>query len=244
MKKGDAIIADDLDAFCVKRSLRQPGDLHEEGEDRLAPDMIAGERAAPPRKAPDGVFGDQRRGGGDIAPVKRVEQVSRQLRRNRHPPASSPASYETGLAGASPLAYLPRMPGFDDILADFAFLDDWDDRYKYLIDLGRSLDPYPEEKRDDAHKVKGCASQVWLDITRENGVLTLRGDSDAHIVKGLVALLIALYSGKSPAEILSADAEKALAPLDLTAHLTPQRSNGVASMIARIRAVAAEASAR
>lgn len=136
------------------------------------------------------------------------------------------------------------MPGFDDILADFAFLDDWDDRYKYLIDLGRSLDPYPEEKRDDAHKVKGCASQVWLDITRENGVLTLRGDSDAHIVKGLVAVLIALYSGKSPDEILSADAEKALAPLDLTAHLTPQRSNGVASMIARIRAVAAEASAR
>jgi len=135
------------------------------------------------------------------------------------------------------------MPSFDDILADFAFLDDWDDRYKYLIDLGRALDPYPEGKRNDAHKVKGCASQVWLDVERKNGSLTMRGDSDAHIVKGLVALLIALYSGKSPAEILSIDAEEALAPLDLTAHLTPQRSNGISSMITRIRAIASEASA-
>jgi len=130
------------------------------------------------------------------------------------------------------------MTVFEDILDDFAFLDDWDDRYKYLIDLGRALDPYPEEKRDDAHKVKGCASQVWLDVERKDGSLTMRGDSDAHIVKGLVALMISLYSGKSPADILAIDAEKALAPLELTAHLTPQRSNGVASMIARIRAIA------
>ncbi|MEK7266705.1 MAG: SufE family protein [Pseudomonadota bacterium] len=130
------------------------------------------------------------------------------------------------------------MTSFDDIRADFAFLDDWDERYKYLIDLGRSLAAYPEEKRDEAHKVKGCASQVWLDPSYAGGKLEFSGDSDAHIVKGLVALLIALYSGKTPREILTIDAHQALAPLDLTSHLTPQRSNGVASMIARIRAIA------
>ena len=135
------------------------------------------------------------------------------------------------------------MTRFDDILADFAFLDDWDDRYKYLIDLGRSLAPYREEKRDDAHKVKGCASQVWLDPRRAGDTLEFSGDSDAHIVKGLVAVLIALYSGKTPRDILAIDAPAALAPLDLSAHLTPQRSNGVASMIARIRAIAEAARA-
>ncbi|HBK92869.1 MAG TPA: cysteine desulfuration protein SufE [Parvularcula sp.] len=133
------------------------------------------------------------------------------------------------------------MLGFDDILADFAFLDDWDDRYKYLIDLGRALPPYPEERRDDAHKVRGCASQVWLDAQMENGVLHFRGDSDAHIVKGLVGVLLALYSGKTPDEIVATDAARALAPLDLSAHLTPQRSNGLASMAARIRAIALDA---
>jgi cysteine desulfuration protein SufE len=133
------------------------------------------------------------------------------------------------------------MPSFDDILADFAFLNDWDDRYKYLIDLGRGLPPYPEDKRDDAHKVRGCASQVWLDASIEDGRIVLSGDSDAHIVKGLVAVLLALYSGKAPQEILATDTVAALGPLDLSAHLTPQRSNGLASMAARIRAIAAEA---
>ena len=130
------------------------------------------------------------------------------------------------------------MTRFDDIVADFAFLDDWDDRYKYLIDLGRSLPSYPEEKRNDAHKVKGCASQVWLNTRREGDRLIFEGDSDAHIVKGLVALMIALFSGRTPAEILSVNTAAALSPLDLAAHLTPQRSNGVASMIARIKAIA------
>lgn len=128
---------------------------------------------------------------------------------------------------------------FDDIVADFAFLDDWDDRYKYLIDLGRALPPYPEEKRDDARKVRGCASQVWLDPRRVDGRIEFAGDSDAHIVKGLVAVLLALYSGRTPGEILKVDAAAALAPLDLAAHLTPQRSNGLASMVKRIRAIAA-----
>lgn len=137
------------------------------------------------------------------------------------------------------------MTRFDDIAADFAFLDDWDERYKYLIDLGRSLPPYPENRRDDVHKVRGCASQVWLyaEPAYENGrqVIRFEGDSDAHIVKGLAALLIALYTGKTPAEILATDAKAALAPFDLDGHLTPQRSNGLASMIRRIGEIAAGA---
>lgn len=148
------------------------------------------------------------------------------------------------LAAAPPLAYFPVMARFDEIVSDFAFLDDWDERYKYLIDLGRSLPPYPEEKRDDAHKVKGCASQVWLHWERADGRLDFAGDSDAHIVKGLVALLLALYSGKSPQEIHAVDADAALAPLDLAAHLTPQRSNGLSSMVKRIRSIAAQEALR
>ncbi|NWG71510.1 MAG: SufE family protein [Parvularculaceae bacterium] len=133
------------------------------------------------------------------------------------------------------------MPSFDDIAADLAFLGDWDDRYKYLIDLGRSLPPYPEDKRDAAHKVKGCASQVWLDARADGGRLKLAGDSDAHIVKGLVALLFALYADKTPGEVLKLDAKAALARLDLEAHLTAQRSNGLSAMIARINEIAAAA---
>jgi len=131
------------------------------------------------------------------------------------------------------------MLDFDDIRADFEFLDAWDERYKYIIDLGRTLAPYPEEFRDDAHKVRGCASQVWLHASRDNRALSFAGDSDAHIVKGLVALLLTLYSGKTPDEILSINPEEALAPFDLKDHLTPQRSNGLHSMVKRIREIAA-----
>lgn len=130
------------------------------------------------------------------------------------------------------------MTRFDDIAADFAFIDDWDERYKYLIELGRTLPPFPEACRDDAHKVRGCASQVWLNAAWEDGRLKLDGDSDAHIVKGLVALLIALYDGKTREETLALDARAALAAFQLDDHLTPQRSNGLASMVARIRAIA------
>jgi cysteine desulfuration protein SufE len=137
------------------------------------------------------------------------------------------------------------MPSFEDIAADFAFLDDWDDRYKYLIDLGRALPSYPEERRDAAHKVKGCVSQVWLHPTIEEcdgrTVMRFSGDSDAHIVKGLVALLLALYNDKSPEEIAGLDARAHLQPLMLEEHLTPQRSNGLFAMIARIRTLAAAA---
>lgn len=138
-------------------------------------------------------------------------------------------------------AYLSVMSSsFDDIRADFEFLDDWDDRYKYLIDLGRTLAPYPEDYRDDAHKVRGCASQVWLYADRDDDQISLKGDSDAHIVKGLVALLIALYSGRSPSDMANLDPAKELASFDLDDHLTPQRSNGLHSMVARIKAIATE----
>jgi len=129
----------------------------------------------------------------------------------------------------------------DDIIESFRFLDDWEDRYRYLIELGRDLPPFPEEARTKANKVEGCASQVWLETTIGPGddpVLTFRGDSDAHLVKGLVALLLALYSGRRASEISSTDALAIFDDLGLREHLTPQRSNGLRSMVGRIRAEA------
>lgn len=126
----------------------------------------------------------------------------------------------------------------DSIRDDFAFLDDWEDRYRYVIELGGELESYPEEARDDAHKVPGCVSQVWLHTTRGAGsdpILTFLGDSDAHIVRGLVAIMLALYSGRPASEILATDAEETLRELGLDEHLTPQRANGLRSMIRRIR---------
>ena len=131
------------------------------------------------------------------------------------------------------------MPSFMEISENFVFLDDWEDRYRYVIELGKRLPPLPEDARTDANKVKGCASQVWVEtgVSVADGppVLTFRGDSDAHIVKGLVALILALYSGKTASEILDTDALAAFASLGLSEHLTPQRSNGVRSMVDRIR---------
>ncbi len=130
----------------------------------------------------------------------------------------------------------------DDIRADFALLDDWEDRYRYLIELGRGLAPLPEALRTDANKVRGCASQVWLASSAPaNGagappMLALRGDSDAHIVRGLIAVLFALFDGKTAEEILGTDARAVFAELGLKEHLTPQRSNGFFSMVERIRA--------
>jgi cysteine desulfuration protein SufE len=131
----------------------------------------------------------------------------------------------------------------DEIIENFSLLDEWDDRYRYIIELGRTLAPYPENVRDDAHKVQGCASQVWLDTRiQPNGaagpVLTFVGDSDAHIVRGLIAILFALYSGKSARDILAIDTFAVLDKLGLREHLTPQRSNGLRSMVERIRHVA------
>jgi cysteine desulfuration protein SufE len=128
------------------------------------------------------------------------------------------------------------------ILEDFDVLDSWDDRYRYVIELGRALPPLPESARNDSNKVQGCASQVWLiSETRPalNGGgprLEFQGDSDAHIVKGLIAILFALYSGQTARTILDTDALATFERLGLREHLTPQRSNGFRSMVERIRA--------
>jgi len=132
------------------------------------------------------------------------------------------------------------MTDIDEIIGNFSVLDDWDDRYRYLIELGRELPPLSEAAHNDANKVQGCASQVWLDTTlRPNGaggpILTFAGDSDAHIVRGLIAILLATYSGKCAADILTIDAVKLFEGMGLKEHLTPQRSNGFRSMVERIR---------
>lgn len=127
---------------------------------------------------------------------------------------------------------------FDEILDDFELLDEWEDRYRYVIELGRKLEPLPDEDRNAANKVQGCVSQVWLSTTvKPDGMprLTFVGDSDAHIVRGLIAILFAIYSGKTADEILSIDANKTLGALHLSEHLTPQRSNGLMAMVKRIR---------
>jgi cysteine desulfuration protein SufE len=134
----------------------------------------------------------------------------------------------------------------DEIVENFALLDDWDDRYRYLIELGRALPPLPEDTRTETNKVRGCASQVWLSTdVKPNGasgpVLNFVGDSDAHIVKGLIAVLFALYSGQHAGDILKTDAIALFEKLGLREHLTPQRSNGFRSMVDRIRRDATQA---
>ena len=135
------------------------------------------------------------------------------------------------------------MTKIDDIVDDFSLLDEWDDRYRYVIELGRALPPMPDSAHSDANKVQGCTSQVWLiSHVAPNGpqgpVLTFEGDSDAHIVRGLVAILIALYSSKAAREILATDALDLFDRIGLRENLTPQRSNGLRSMVERIRAEA------
>ena len=131
----------------------------------------------------------------------------------------------------------------DDIVENFTLLDEWDDRYRYVIELGRTLPPLAEAAHIDANKVQGCASQVWLVTHKKpNGaggpVLSFEGDSDAHIVRGLIAILFALYSGKSAKEIVDTDALEVFDRIGLRENLTPQRSNGLRSMIQRIQAEA------
>jgi cysteine desulfuration protein SufE len=129
----------------------------------------------------------------------------------------------------------------DEIVDNFSLLEEWDDRYRYVIELGRGLSPLAERDRSEANKVQGCASQVWLATTvHPNGqggpMLTFCGDSDAHIVRGLIAILFAMFSGKQARDILSTDAIAVFERLGLREHLTPQRSNGFRSMVERIRA--------
>ena len=138
----------------------------------------------------------------------------------------------------------------DQIMSDFEVLDSWDDRYRYIIELGRKLAPLPDSARSEANKVQGCASQVWLVSNAQpakNGgspVLEFLGDSDAHIVKGLIAILFSLYSGQAAKKILDTDAVALFERLGLREHLTPQRSNGFRSMVDRIKTDAEAALAR
>ena len=148
----------------------------------------------------------------------------------------------------SPADSTVSPPCFEEILADFELLDDWEDRYRYVIELGRRLEPLPEAERNAANKVQGCVSQVWLATTVDpdsgSPRLNFIGDSDAHIVRGLIAILFALYSGKTAGAILGIDAGRVLGTLHLKEHLTPQRSNGLMAMVKRIRSDATTALGR
>jgi len=129
----------------------------------------------------------------------------------------------------------------DEIRENFELLDDWDDRYRYVIELGRTLEPMPEAEHSAANKVQGCASQVWLSRRLDRGgsgeaLLKYRGDSDAHIVRGLIAILLTIFSGRTPQQILSTDALAVFDEFGFREHLTPQRSNGLRAMVERIRA--------
>ena len=134
----------------------------------------------------------------------------------------------------------------DDIIDDFALIDDWEERYRYVIELGKALPDLPEDARNEDNRVRGCASQVWLETSvsrndRNEPVLTFRADSDAHIVRGLVSIIVTLYSARTARDILAVDALGTFEKLGLIEHLTPQRSNGVRSMVDRIRRDAARA---
>ena len=135
----------------------------------------------------------------------------------------------------------------NEIVENFELLDEWDDRYRYLIELGRELEPMDPLAHTDVNKVRGCASQVWVESRVDRGEgeprLILKGDSDAHIVRGLITLVFALYSGKTSREIVETEALPLFERLGLSAHLTPQRSNGVRAMVERIKSDARKASA-
>ncbi len=128
---------------------------------------------------------------------------------------------------------------FEEIVEDFEFLEDWEDRYRHVIDMGKAMEPVDEALKVPATKVDGCASQVWLHPVIEGGVFTFKGDSDAMIVRGLIAVLRQLYDGLTLAEVLAVDARAELGRLGLNDHLSAQRSNGLRAMIERIRSVAA-----
>ncbi len=134
----------------------------------------------------------------------------------------------------------------DEVLETFQLFDDWEDRYRYIIDLGRKLPELPERYRTEAYKVRGCASQVWFNARRSSNIpprLIFEGDSDAMIVKGLMAILFLIYSGRTAREIMETDAQPILDQLDLAQHLSPMRTNGLFSMLRRISEMAAAAAA-
>ena len=132
----------------------------------------------------------------------------------------------------------------DTIMEDFELLDDWDDRYRYLIELGDGLEPMEEAAKTPATKVRGCVSQVWIETKRSDDsdpILVFRGDSDAHIVRGLIAIVLAIFSGKSASQIVGTDETSIFERIRLSEHITPQRSNGLRSMVDRIKREASQA---
>ena len=135
----------------------------------------------------------------------------------------------------------------EELIDNFAFLDDWEDRFRYLIDLGRKLPPMDEALKTEDTKVRGCTSQVWIVDEVTPGTppsLHFQADSDAHIVKGLIAVLLSIYDGRSPEEILSVDIKGTIGELGFEQHLSPNRANGLFSMVERIRQLAAREAAR
>ena len=132
-------------------------------------------------------------------------------------------------------------PDFEELVETFEFLDDWEDRYRHVIDMGKAMDPLEDALRVPATKVDGCASQVWLVPRINDGVFTFRGESDAMIVRGLIAVLLALYNEQPVADVIKIDAVAELERLGLNDHLSAQRSNGLRAMVERIRETAAAA---
>ncbi|MEM1234485.1 MAG: SufE family protein [Pseudomonadota bacterium] len=128
---------------------------------------------------------------------------------------------------------------FEEIVETFEFLEDWEDRYRHVIELGKAMEPLPDALKVPATKVDGCASQVWLHAHKGGGTLEFQGESDAMIVQGLIAVLLALYNGLTPAEAAATDARAELGRLNLTDHLSSQRSNGLRAMVERIQQTAA-----
>ena len=127
----------------------------------------------------------------------------------------------------------------DEIIENFQFLDDWDDRYKYLIELGDTLPEFAEEKQTRENKVQGCVSQVWVTSSQSNDadpIMSFEGTSDAHIVSGLIAITFAIFSGQKASDILATDEKQIFDSIDLSEHITPQRSNGLKSLVERIKA--------
>jgi cysteine desulfuration protein SufE len=133
---------------------------------------------------------------------------------------------------------MPHPAAFTEIAENLSYLDDWEDRYKYIIELGQALPPLAEAEKNAVNKVSGCVSQVWLVTERDRDMLTYRGESDAMIVRGLAAILVALYSGRPAKEIAETDAIGLFDEMGLREHLSTQRSNGLVAMVNRIRSEA------
>lgn len=127
---------------------------------------------------------------------------------------------------------------YEDLLENLSFLDDWEERYKYVLDLGKALAPFPEAHKNEAYLVKGCVSQVWLDYQKQDDKFIFFGDSDSHLVRGLIAILFIIYADKSASDILKTDFKACFEEIGLAEHLTPQRSNGLFSMVQRIQDIA------